>query len=100
MTYNATGTTVSEITGKIVAATVASPSPAGTCVDMTTKIRCTSVNDTTSLSSSASVNYLIPDTTAPIVTLVGGVATHSLSEIPGQTLEQPGSIIETVRALS
>ena len=74
MTYSATGTTVSEITGKIVAATVASPSPAGTCVDNTTKITCTSINDTTSLSSIASVNYLTPDTTAPIVTLVGGVA--------------------------
>jgi hypothetical protein len=70
-TYTATGTTVSEIISGILAAMVADPSPVGNCVDNTTKITCTSINSSTSLSSLSSVTYPSPDTTAPIVTLVG-----------------------------
>ncbi len=70
-TYTATGTTVSEVTSRLASAVLANPSLAGTCTDMTTKIQCTSLNGSTSLASSVSVNYLTPDTTPPVVTLVG-----------------------------
>jgi Domain of unknown function (DUF5011) len=78
-TYSATATAtggVSQITADLMTAITANPPSSGTCTDMTTKIRCVSTNNTTNLSASTSVTYPTPDTTAPVVTLVGSASVN------------------------
>jgi Domain of unknown function (DUF5011) len=71
--YTSTGTTVAEVTSRMVAAYNANPSAYGiTCVDNTTKITCRSPNDhNVAVSGSSRVIYSTPDTVAPSISLNG-----------------------------